>query len=265
MENTNYALVTGASSGIGRAIADELAKRKFNLILHSLPGQSLAEICDELMVKYKIHALYHEIDLTTIAGPQSLFDFVMKNELKVNVLVNNAGIGFDGPVESYSAEQIDYMIFLNIRALTLLTSFITPELKKNRKAYILNLSSFGCYTPTAFKSVYLATKAYIYYFTRALDSEFTGTGVSTCVILPSAVRTNINVLDRIKRGGWFSRKSALNPEEVASAGVKALLRGKKAFIPGRLTRLFFAVGIFLPEIILLYMTRRIFSNFRRKS
>jgi uncharacterized protein len=149
-----------------------------------------------------------------------------------------------------------------MRALTLITSYFTPELKKARKAYLLNIASFGSYTPTAFKSIYLATKSYIYYFTRALESEFHGTGVRTCVILPSAVITNKYTNDRIERGGWFARQSALTAEETASSGVRALFRGRRVYIPGRLTRLLFALAIFLPEGIVMMMSRKVFKNYK---
>jgi uncharacterized protein len=264
MDNNDYALVTGASTGIGRAIAEELAKRKYNLVLQSLPGEDLAGVSENLMKSYNIKVEFLESDLTADDAPKSLFEFVTAKDIRITVLVNNAGIGYEGPVESYSENQVDRMILLNTRALTLLTIYFTPALKKAGKAYVLNVSSFGSYMPTAYKSIYLATKSYIYYFTRAIDSEFRGTGVKTCVLLPSAVHTNKFTKDRIVRGGFFSRKSALTAEETASAGVKALFRGRKACIPGKLTGLLFAIGVILPEGILMMMTRRIFRNYKNE-
>ena len=82
-------------------------------------------------------------------------------------------------------------------------------------------------------------------------------------MVPAAVRTNKNVLDRIERNGWFSRKSALYPEEVALIGIKGMLRGKKVIIPGILTNLFFNFGMLVPEGIILWLTRRIFRNYRQ--
>lgn len=265
MDEKNYALITGASTGIGRAIAEELAARKYNIILNSLPGQGLSAICDELSNKYRIHVMYYEVDLTIKEGPQLLYEFVKNKSCKVDMLVNNAGIGFDGPIESYSADAIDYMIFLNIRALTLITHFFTPELKKQQKAYVLNISSLGCYAPTAFKSVYLASKSYIYYFTRALDSEFKGTSVSICIFTPATVKTNPNVLDRMERAGWFGRHTALDPEDVASEGIRGMLKGKKVIIPGTINRLFFSLGLIVPQGIIMTLTHHIFSNYHEKN
>ncbi|TFG41619.1 MAG: SDR family NAD(P)-dependent oxidoreductase [Bacteroidia bacterium] len=262
-ENKNCALVTGASLGIGRSIAKELASRGYDLILNSLPGQSLPDLCQELESEYKIRAYCVEGDLTTENGPEKLFEFVQGNKLGLNILVNNAGIGYEGPVEVYSKKQIDHMILLNVRATTLLTVLFTPELKTHNRSYILNISSFGGYLPTAYKSIYLATKSYVFYFTRALESELRGSTVKTCVATPSAVRTNVNTLDRIERHGWFSQKSALNPEEVAAEVLTGMFKGKKVIVPGRLSKMFFCAGLFVPEGIMLWLTRRIFRNYRQ--
>ena len=258
-----FSVVTGASSGIGKAIARELASRNHNLILHSLPEQGLPEFCMELEINYKIHALHFEGDLTDEMGPQSLFDFVESKKCNVNILVNNAGIGFEGSIESYTVKQIDYMILLNIRSLTLLTYYFIPGLKRHGESYILNIGSFGCYVPTAYKSIYLASKSYIYYFTRALESELKGTSLRMCVIVPSAVRTNKIVLNRIERHGGFSKKSALNPEEVARTAINGMFSGKKVIVPGLLTNLFFNFGMLVPEGIIIWLTRRLFRAYKQ--
>jgi len=258
-----FAVVTGASMGIGRAIAVELASRKHNLVLNSLPGQDLANLCLKLESDHGVTVHCTEADLPADDGPESLFEFVRHKNLKVNILVNNAGIGYEGPVEGYTEKQIDVMLRLNIRAVTMLTMLFTPELKMHDRSYILNLSSFGCYLPTAYKSIYLATKSYIFYFTRAIESELKGSGVRTCVAVPSAVMTNINTRDRINRNGWFSQKSALEPEEVASVVIKGMLKGRNVVLPGKLTGLFFGLGMFIPEGIMMWMTRRIFRNYRQ--
>jgi short-subunit dehydrogenase len=259
-----FAVVTGASLGIGRSIAKELAARGHNLILSSLPGQGLPDLCLEIQSANEIRAFSFECDLTSENGPESLFGFVQNKKLEVNILVNNAGIGYEGPVEDYTRNQIDHMILLNVRAMTQLTVFFTAELKTHDRSYILNISSFGAYTPTAYKSIYLATKSYIFYFTRALESEFTGTSVKTCVAVPSAVRTNKNTMGRIERNGWFSQKSALNPEEVAAEIITGMFKGKNVIVPGKLTKLFFNVALFVPEGIILRLTRKIFKNYRQE-
>jgi uncharacterized protein len=262
-ENNICAVVTGASLGVGRSIAKELAIRGNNLILSSLPGEGLPDLCNELESENKIRAYCFECDLTMVNGPENLFEFVQLNRLRVNILVNNAGIGYEGPIESYSQKQIDHMLLLNVRAITLLTVLFTPELKTHNISYLLNISSFGGYLPTAYKSIYLASKSYVYYLTKALESELKGSSLKTCVAVPSAVRTNKNTLGRIERSGWFSQKSALNPEQVAAEVISGMFKGKKVILPGKLSRLFFIIALFVPEGIILLLTRRIFKNYRQ--
>ncbi len=259
-----FSLVTGSSTGIGRAVARELASRGHNLILAALPGQDLPALCNEIKNKFGTEVLYFEVDLTSQGGPESLFHFIRENSYRINILVNNAGIGFEGPIDTYTVKQIDWMILLNVRALTMLTYYLAPELKSHGKSYLLNISSFGCYTPTAYKSIYLATKSYIFYFTRALQSEFTGSSLHISVMVPSGVRTNAMVLDRIERNGWFARKTALTAEEVALTGVKGMFKDRKVIIPGTFTNIFFIIGLFVPEGIVLWMTRRIFRNYKQE-
>jgi short-subunit dehydrogenase len=259
MDNEYYTLITGASRGIGRAMACEMAMRGHNLALHSLPGEQLNQVAGELEETYGIKISTFEIDLTETDGPLRLYNEFIDRGLKINILINNAGIGMEGPLESFSHRDIDNMIFLNVRALTLLTFFFTPELKKT-KSFILNISSFGCYVATPYKSVYLASKTYIYYFTRALEAEFKGSSVKTCVFVPGGVRTSTMVLKRMEKAGWMSKSTSLSPEEVAFKGIRAMFRGKNVWMPGKLTRFIFSMCLFVPEGIILAITRNIFRR-----
>jgi short-subunit dehydrogenase len=254
-----YTLVTGASKGIGRAIAVEMAARGHNLILHSLPGEDLHSLCMSLALQYNVHVRIFEIDLTTPEGPSELFNEIEKENLLVNILVNNAGIGIEGPLETYSRKDIDNIIMLNIRALTLLTNLFVPTLK-TRDSYIMNISSLGSFLATPYKSVYLASKTYIFYFTRALEAELKGTSIKTCIIAPGAVRTNKTVLERIRQAGWISERSSISPEEVARNGIRAMFKGRRVVIPGKLSRLIFRISYLVPEGIILAITRSIFRR-----
>lgn len=259
MKNEYFTLITGSSRGIGRAIATEMASRGHNIILHSLPGEDLKSLSNMLSSEYGVAVKIFEIDLTETEGPLKLYSEVEKAGLMVNILVNNAGIGIEGPLESCSKVDIDNIIFLNIRALTLLTTLFIPALKKT-DSYILNISSLGSYIATPYKSVYLASKSYIFYFTRALEAELKGTSVRTCIFVPGGVRTNKNVLERIRQAGWMSQRSSISPEEVASKGIRAMFKGKRVVVPGRFSRLIFSISFIIPEGIILAITRSIFRR-----
>lgn len=259
MDKEPFALITGAGKGIGKAIAIELASRKHNVILHSLPGEGLADLCSEIEVSYGVCTYHLESDLTEENGPLTLFEYVKSTGRDIDILVNNAGIGYSGRIETLTIEQIDTMIFLNIRALTHLTYYFIPLLRVQKLSYILFLSSFGSYFPVAFKSIYLSTKSYVFYLGRALGSELKGSPVKICTVVPSGVKTNVNTLKRIKQS-ILGTMTSLSPEEVARVSVNGMFKGRSVIIPGRLTASFFITGMFVPVGLMLLLTHRIFHD-----
>jgi uncharacterized protein len=259
MNNGYYTLITGASRGIGKAIAFEMASRGHNLILNSLPGEDLEKLGTELITKHKISVRTSETDLAETDGPLKLFREIKEEGLKVNILINNAGFGIEGPAEHFTQHDVDKIISLNVRALTMLTTLFIPELKKT-DSYLLNISSMGAFIATPYKSVYLASKCYIFYFTRSLEAELKGTSVKTCIIAPSGVRTNEKCIERIKLAGWVAEKSSLSPEEVARKGIKGMFNGRKVIIPGKFSRLIFRFSLLLPEGLILTITRNMFRR-----
>ena len=256
MNGELYALITGASQGIGRAMARELAQRGHNLALHSLPGEDLTSQGQELSASFGIKVSVYEIDLAVTEGPQNLFNAVQADGIVINILINNAGVGIAGPLDSYSAEVIDKVIFLNIRALTMLTFLFTPVLKRSG-SYILNVSSLGSYVPAPYKSVYLASKSYIYHFSRSLEVEFKGTKVRVCVLVPGGVKTNSLVIRRVEEAGWLGKSSALEAGEVAATCIAEMFKGKSVVIPGSLARFLFNISLILPLGVMNAVSRRV--------
>ncbi len=259
MNNGQFALVTGSGRGIGRALAHELAMRGYNLAMQSLPGESLADYAHQLSDTYGVMTWSYETDLTSDDGPVRLYNAVVNDGVKISILVNNAGIGNEGPLESYSEETINKIILLNIRALTILTYLFTPELKKHN-SFLLNVSSVGSFMPTPYKSVYLASKTYIYYFSKALEAEFRGSSVRVCILAPGGVLTNSRICEKIACLGWLPRKSTLEPYVVASKCINGMLRGRSVIIPGSLTTLLFCFGQVLPVGIAQSIARKIYRN-----
>lgn len=259
MNNGQYALITGSGRGIGRALAHELAKRGYNLALHSLPGENLSEYADELSEIYGIRTLTYEVDLTSNDGPSRLYNSIVNDGVNISILVNNAGTGIEGPLESYSLQDIDSIILLNIRALTMLTFLFTPGLKTH-DSYLLNVSSIGSYVPTPYKSVYLASKAYINFFSKSLEAEFSGSTVKVCILAPGGVHTNPKVNVRIQNAGWLGRKTSLYPEEVAIKCIDHMLKGRRVVIPGTLTFILFRLSRLLPVGMLQSVSRRVFNS-----
>lgn len=258
--NGHYTLITGASSGIGKAFAEECAKLGRNLYLVSLPGTGLPELTKKLAEEHGITAEHLCLDLRQPGAPDQIWEHSLKEQLQVDFLINNAGIGYDGSIEDHTRDEIDEMITLNIHVLTNLTRLFIPELKKNARSYILNVSSFGAFLPSAYKSVYLASKSYVYYFSEALRSELNGGPVRINTLMPSGVLTNGKVKERIRRAGVLGRVSALSPEQVARYTLRKMESGSGVIIPGRISRSFFLTFGLLPSFFVMNMMKRVFKR-----
>lgn len=255
-----FTLITGASAGIGKSLAIECANRGHHLFLVALPGNGLESFPSELRSRFGIRVEHLALDLTRTDAPQQLYDHVTSLGLKVNILINNAGNGHVGNFDEMNKEKVDEMINLNLRALTLINLLFLNDLKTCDKAYILNVGSLGAYTPVAFKSVYMATKSYVYYFTRSLKQEYRSTNIQFSVLMPGAVVTNGEVEERIKEAGVFGKISSLTPDYVAKYTLNAMERGRFSILPGFSNRAIFRFSACIPSGFLLFVTRKIFAK-----
>lgn len=254
-----YTLITGASAGIGKQIAVNCAKRGFNLYLVSLPGTGLEEFSEELKKTYPVKVESLSIDLRKKKSPKKVYEFAKTNNLSVNILVNNAGLGFNGRLEDMTHKLIDTMVLLNVRASTLLTFLFLKEMKEMEKAYILNISSFGGLSPLPNKCVYAATKTYLFFLTQALNQELKGTNVRVTSIHPNGVKSE-RALKNIHKSGLIARIAALTPEYVATVAVDNMLAGNKFVIPGTMSKVYYYVGCSLPHGLILKLVGRVFRK-----
>lgn len=257
MKTTNlYTLITGASTGLGKELAIECARRKMNLILVSLPGENLPELCSNLADRFQIMAFPYETDLTDRDQVERLAAWVTAN-FSVNVLINNAGAGGTRLLETTSTDYIDRLIQLNIRATSLLVRLLIPELKMHRKAYILNVSSMAAFSPLPYKTVYPASKAFVYHFTRGLKAELRTTNIKVSVVNPGPIMTNADVTNRILKQGKLGRLALVPASSIAKISVSNLIKGKAVIIPGFLNQVnVFLMGL-IPSGIKLSLSARI--------
>ncbi len=252
-----FILITGASEGIGKALAVECAKRKMNLILVALPGPELEKLADNLMTKYQISVNYFPADLLNKEAPQQLYEWVNEHGLSVNMLINNVGVGYAGRFENNTMTHIENMLQLNIWPMVTLTRLFLNDLKKHSPSYLLNVASLASFRPVPYKSIYAATKSFIYSFTRALKVELKDTRVKVSVLCPGSVYTNHRVITRIEGAGFLSKISAMNPDDVASFAIKKLLKGKAVIIPGRINRIYKNITLFLPKGLFLKISEKL--------
>ncbi len=242
-----FTLITGASAGIGKALAVESAKKHQNLVLIALPGENLEKFSESLAQAYKISVKFLEIDLTQKHAPFYVYSWCIKQKLSVNRLINNAGFGCHGSFEDYPLQFYESMMSLNMTAVVQLTRLFIPELKKHTSASILNLGSMAAFLPIPFKTVYAATKAFIYSFTIALREELKESGIKVHILCPGAVPTNQDVQDRIAAAGWLSKISLIAPQKVAKLTLKKMDNQITVIVPGLMNGVYMFLGKFVTK------------------
>lgn len=255
-----YAIITGASSGLGKALSEELGRRGHSLLLVDLPDTGLAGHSSALSRKYNITVRYFEADLTNPETPGEIKKFVSAHNLAVGILINNVGIGYGGEIGSYTDAAVRESIMLNVGCTTLLANAFIEELKKREKAWILNIGSFGGFLPMPYKSIYSATKSYIYYFSLAIRNELRGTNVSVSVAMPGPILTNDRVRQRVRKQGFISKSNVIDARKAASYIIERMFRGRSVIIPRWTIRIWYGIASCTPYRILMAVLGKLFKG-----
>jgi short-subunit dehydrogenase len=260
--NKYYTLITGASDGFGKALAIECARKNMNLILIALPGSNLSYLASFIQKNFPVNVQIFEKDLTKEADCYDLHLQVLDAGLRVNILINNAGIGNTQLFAETSPELFKQQIKLNVLATTLLTSLFIPELKKNGPSNILNVGSLSSFFYLPKKQVYGATKSFIYFFSKSLRRELQRDDISVSVVCPGGMNTNFHVSLLNRSAGFISRMSILNPEEVAPIVIGKMIKGKEVIIPGTVNRLSMLLDKLLPVFMKKMITERLMKGLK---
>lgn len=248
-----FALVTGASQGLGRAFARDAAERGYDLVLVALPGSGLAELARELRARHGREVLVLEGDLTDAAARRALLDAIA--DLPVTLVINNAGVGSKGAFALASWEAWRRSIELNVVATTELTHALVPKLQRAGRAHVLNVASLAAFYPMPYFGVYASTKAFLLHWSLALRNEIAGSGVSVTVLAPAGVWTNPEVIADIEAQGALGRWTSDLPDALAHRAIDAALRERALVIPGVLNRLLL-IGALVPKVLLAWLIGR---------
>ena len=255
-----YAIVTGASCGLGKALAEELARRGHALLLVSLGGTGLPELSEDITARFNVPVHYIETDLTRRDAPGKIREFAGGKDLKVDILVNNVGIGHGGEIGQYSSEAVEESVFLNMMSTTMMTNAFVSQLKERKEAHILNIGSFGGLMPVPYKSIYAATKSYIYHFSLAIREELKGTGVNVSVAMPGAILTNQKVRERIEKQGFVAKSFTIGAGTAAKYIIERMFRREGVILPQRTVRIAYGIGNLMPYRLLIALTGRLFRG-----
>ena len=197
----SFALVTGASRGLGRSIAMELSARGLNTLLVGTKA-TVEQVCEEIKARYHTQSFAYMADL--IGGTRSFADA--------------------------PTDYLENIIDLNVRCTALLTHALLPNLMQQKKSYVLNIGSMAAHNPTGYKTVYPASKSFVLSFSLGLREELKGTPVSVSVCSPGAMATNTEVTARIERQGFWGRATLKSTDRIARQCVQQMLRGKRIIV-----------------------------------
>jgi short-subunit dehydrogenase len=227
-----YALVTGASSGIGWHISRELAARGYSLIAVSNQAKQLNDLKTELEGTYQIRIHTRDCDLSDPNAARSIYDYCQQHKLKVEVLVNNAGMFVYGETIRADIEEIRAILQLHMNTPVMLCRLFGALMEQDQKGYILNVSSISAVMPYPTISLYGPTKTFLRKFTRALRIEMKKSGVSVLCLLPGGTVTALYDTKDINLSMAMRFGIMKTPEVVAKVGVKALFKKHGECIPG---------------------------------
>ncbi len=251
-----YAVVTGASSGIGWHISAELAGRGYSIVAVSNQLPQLQDLKTTLEKNYPIKVLTFETDLSQEDSAKGVLNFCSDNNLLVDVLVNDAGMFFFGEVTKIDLKSVRTILSLHMVTPVLLCRLFGEQMASRGMGYILNLSSITAVMPYPGISLYAPTKAFIRHFSKAFRSEMKLDNVNVTCLIPGAVETslydhgNINTV-LLKKLGIMKK-----PEAVAKAGVKALFRNRSVCVPGFINKITVLLIPLIPRCIIEFLTRK---------
>ena len=249
------ALITGASAGIGHELAQQLAGRAAVLVLVARRRERLEKLRAQL-TQQAPNLIVHvrEADLSDPAQVDELSEWIERENVAIDFLVNNAGLGDMGPFSSGESGRIKEMLMVNVVALTMLTRRLLPQMIARKRGAILNVSSAASFLPIAGFAVYAASKAYVTSFSEAIRAELRGTGVSVTSLCPGPVHTEFRDVARRSPGAPENAApevAHVSVEEVVRAALDAVERDAPLVIPGILMKF----GMFLLRLTPLSVLR----------
>lgn len=256
MNIQGYCLISGASHGIGRAVAYEWASKGVSILAIAIDHDGLLSLKDDLESKYNISCKTLTLDLLKPQSSQEILEYCFSNNIKIQILMNNVGLGFSGSFEETDIHFDLDLVKLNLFPMLQLTKLFLPHLKEFDKSYILNMGSLGSYSPVPYKALYSASKAFIYSFSNAISYELKETSVQVSVACPPGVYTNTEVVDRIKASGTIGKLTSLYGNSVAKYIVAGMLEGKTVIIPGKGAKILMILTKLLPSFLNRWLVAR---------
>jgi short-subunit dehydrogenase len=249
------ALVTGASRGIGLALAKQLADNGHDVVLSARGRDALEAAAGVIEGKYNVNATVIPVDLRLPDAAEQLYNEVAAQKLEIGILVNNAGFGLGGEFMETDMQREAEMIQVNITALTQLTKLFGAAMMLRRQGRIMNVASTAAFQPGPLMAVYYASKAYVLSFTEAVAEELRDTGVAVTALCPGATDTDFAETAQVRSSRLFTRLGVASPEDVAAYGYRAMMRGERLAIPSLRDKIMIQSERFAPRALVTRLAR----------
>ncbi|MEO7096427.1 MAG: SDR family oxidoreductase [Polyangiales bacterium] len=253
------ALVTGASSGIGAAIARDLAARGASLVLTARRREQLDAVAAECTAKgATVEVITADLGKAGTAG--TLWAAAIANG-PIDICINNAGFGYFRPFSDVEWAREAELVQLNITSLVELSrEFVAARKGVTGRAYLVNIASIGAYQSVPNMALYAASKAFVRNFTEAVHDELRGTGVTATCVCPGGTETDFHAQAGAGNYGWVANASMMSAEACATRSVRAMLKGKRTYIPGLINKLSCFGVRFVPRRFASWMARRVLGK-----
>lgn len=257
-------LITGAAGGLGKAFAVASASRRWDLFLTDLSLAPLDTLAASLCSTYGVNVITHACDLTEPAERNALLERIYSEGVRFTMLINVAGIDFEGRFLDQSRQQIQTIIRLNIEATLAVTHSILPYRSPQEVFRVINVSSLAAFYPMPVKATYAASKRFLLDFSLALREELRELGISVTVLCPAGMPTHEETVKAIEAQGWVGQITTVDVGRVAHQTLDAALSGKALVIPGQMNRLLQTLGGLIPPGLVARMIGKRWSAVRQQ-
>lgn len=254
-----FVLITGASGGLGRAFAVKCAKRGFDLFLTDINGDGLRLIERGITSRYPVRVRSLACDLTNDGDVEALFRFATANGILFGMLLNVAGVDFEGSFFERSAESVIKIVQLNVEATLRITHKVFGHRAADQPFYLVFVSSLASFYPMPLKATYAASKSFLREFACALGQELKASGVKVLSLCPGGLPTTAEALSGIAAQGFWGEVTTNRLEKVTHRTISRVIKGKSVYIPGFINSMFRFFGSFVPKQV---VARLIYARWR---
>lgn len=238
--------ITGATGGLGKAFAVECASRGWDLFLTDRFSEPLDVLAEGLRRSYGVRVITRPCDLTDPASRATLIESIRANGLRFRLLINVAGVDFEGLFYEQSIQHIRTIIRLNIEATLEMTHSLLAYRDPLHTFHIINVASLAAFAPMPVKATYAASKRFLFDFSLALGEEVRDLGATVTVLCPAGMPTTRECIAGIQAQGWMGQVTTRNVGQVAYETIEAALKGRAVVIPGAPNRLLQSLGALIP-------------------